>query len=96
MLSVNDNTGKYADLHLHSTASDGQLSPSEVVKLAREKGFACIALADHDTVGGIDEALAASAVVGVEVIPAVELSTLYNGGEVHFWVTLLTGERIIS
>jgi len=80
---VTDNRGKYADLHIHSTASDGRLSPAAVVELAREKGFACIALADHDTVAGVEEALAAGAAAGVEVVPAVELSTLYDGGEVH-------------
>lgn len=74
---------KYADLHIHSTASDGTFTPAEVVRLAREKGFSCIALADHDTVGGVEEALRAGAELGVEVIPAVEFSTLYRGGEVH-------------
>lgn len=72
-----------ADLHIHSTASDGRLTPAEIVALAVEKGFACIALADHDSVGGVEEALAAAAAAGLEVIPAVELSTLYRGGEVH-------------
>ncbi len=76
-------TRRYADLHIHSTASDGRLSPSAVVELAREKGFACIALADHDTVAGVEEALCTGSTAGVEVIPAVELSTLYDGGEVH-------------
>lgn len=72
--------GWYADLHIHSTASDGRLSPAAVVELAGEKGFSCIALADHDTVGGVEEALSAAKKAGVGVIPAVELSTLYDGG----------------
>lgn len=83
MSQVTDNCAKYADLHVHSTASDGRLSPAAVVELARRKGFACIALADHDTVAGVGEALAAGAAAGVEVVPAVELSTLYDGGEAH-------------
>jgi len=74
---------KYADLHIHSTASDGSWTPSEVVRAAKEKGFGCIALADHDTVDGIQEALESGSELGVEVIPAVEFSTLYDGGEVH-------------
>jgi hypothetical protein len=74
---------KYADLHIHSTASDGSWTPWEVVKTAEEKGFSCIALADHDTVDGIEEALEAGFERGIEVIPAVEFSTLYDGGEVH-------------
>lgn len=73
----------YADLHLHSTASDGALTPREIVQAARRKGFRCIAIADHDTVGGVAEALRAGEELGVEVLPAVELSTLHRGGEVH-------------
>jgi len=74
---------KYADLHIHSTASDGTYTPAEIVKLAKKKGFSCIALADHDTVDGVKQALAAGTPAGLEIIPAVEMSSLYNGGEVH-------------
>lgn len=74
---------KYADLHIHSTASDGSWTPAEVVRFAGEKGFSCIALADHDTVGGVEEALSEGTKLGVKVIPALEFSTLYRGGEVH-------------
>ncbi|SFG22682.1 hypothetical protein SAMN05660649_01035 [Desulfotomaculum arcticum] len=73
----------FADLHIHSTASDGKLAPGQVVALGKEMGFRCLALADHDSVGGLEEALAAGNEQGVEVLPCVELSTLYNGGEVH-------------
>lgn len=73
----------FVDLHIHSTASDGKLTPCQVVTLAKNMGFRCIAIADHDSVGGIEEALAAGDIQGVEVLPCVELSTLYNGGEVH-------------
>ena len=74
---------KYADLHIHSTASDGSWTPAEVVHVAKEKGLSCIALADHDTVDGIEDAQKAGTELGVEVIPALEFSTLYRGGEVH-------------
>lgn len=73
----------FADLHIHSTASDGKLAPGQVVALAEKMGLGCIAIADHDSVGGIEEALVAGSEQGVEVLPCVELSTLYNDGEVH-------------
>ncbi len=66
----------FADLQLHSTASDGSDSPSEVVRRARDMGFATIALTDHDTMAGVAEASAMAASAGVEVIPACEISTL--------------------
>ena len=62
------------DLHTHSSASDGTLSPSELVRLAAKKNIRCIGLTDHDTVGGIKEAMAAGEAYGVEVVPGVELS----------------------
>ena len=67
---------RFADLQLHSTASDGSDSPSEVVRRAARKGFAAIALTDHDTMEGVPEATAAAAALGLELIPACELSTL--------------------
>ena len=45
------------DLHIHTTASDGSLTPTQVVQLARKKGFSLIAVTDHDTMGGVAEAL---------------------------------------
>lgn len=69
-------TDRYADLQLHSSASDGSDSPSEVVRRAARKGFAAIALTDHDTMAGIPEAAAEAAASGLELIPACELSTL--------------------
>lgn len=71
--------GKYVDLHLHSYYSDGIQSPGELVRMAAEKGLRAIALTDHDSVDGIDEALAAGELLGVEVIPAVELSVTFRG-----------------
>lgn len=69
---------RYIDLHLHSTCSDGLYSPDEVVRMARTAGLSAIALADHDNVDGIDAAMATGAEVGVEVLPAVELSTQFE------------------
>ncbi len=72
------------DLHLHSTASDGRLSPEEVISKAAALGLAIIALADHDTVDGIVPALReAQKFPQLKVIPAVEVSTDVPSGEVH-------------
>jgi hypothetical protein len=72
------------DLHIHSTASDGRLSPQEIVYRAVELGITIIAIADHDTVAGIAPALAAAKVFPeLKVIPAIEISTDVPGDEVH-------------
>jgi len=68
----------YADLHLHSTASDGVLKPAELVGKAKKLGFSAIALTDHDTVSGIAEAEAAGEALGIEVIAGIELSAIDN------------------
>lgn len=73
----------YVDLHVHSNASDGTLRPSEVVCLAKETGLTAIALTDHDTVEGVDEAVAAGREYEIEVIPGVELSCAYISREIH-------------
>jgi predicted metal-dependent phosphoesterase TrpH len=62
------------DLHIHSTRSDGSFTPRELLELARIKGLKAIAIADHDTVEGVAEAVAAGEESGIEVVPAVELS----------------------
>lgn len=71
------------DLHVHSTASDGTCSPSEVVALAAAAGLSAIALTDHDTVDGVPEALAAAESHSVRVIPGAELSALWHEKEIH-------------
>jgi len=71
------------DLHLHTTASDGQFSPSELVALALERDLLVIAITDHDTTEGIDEALEAASGTGLEVIPGVEISCDVPHEEVH-------------
>lgn len=70
------------DLHTHTTASDGSCSPQELVALAGEKGVVALAVTDHDTIDGVEEALDAGGRYGIEVIPGIEISTLYTG-EMH-------------
>jgi hypothetical protein len=62
------------DLHVHTTCSDGTLTPAEVVALAARKGLSAVAITDHDTVDGLEEALAAGLRLGVEVVPGVEIN----------------------
>lgn len=71
------------DLHIHSTASDGTLTPSEVVRLALARGLHVIALTDHDTVGGVVEAQAAASGTELEVIAGVEINTAGDGTSLH-------------
>lgn len=71
------------EFHCHSTASDGLLSPREVVRRAHKNGVKVLALTDHDTVSGIEEAIDEGQTLGVKVIPGVELSTNYNGESIH-------------
>jgi len=71
------------DLHLHTTASDGTLSPEEMVAEALRLGMQVIAPADHDTVLGVEPALQAAQGRGLVVVPAVEINTDYRGREVH-------------
>ncbi len=74
---------RYVDLHVHSNASDGTLTPSEVVHLALQKNLAAIALSDHDTVKGVPEAVSAAEGTTLEVVPATELSCYYQNVEIH-------------
>ena len=72
------------DIHIHSTASDGRLTPEEVVRKSAEIGLTVIALCDHDTVDGIAPALAAArAFPWLKVIPSIEVSTDVSDGEAH-------------
>jgi 3',5'-nucleoside bisphosphate phosphatase len=72
-----------ADLHCHTTASDGTLTPTQLVRMAKEKGLKAIGITDHDTVMGIAEATMAGKRFGVEIVPGVELNTDFDGTEVH-------------
>jgi len=74
---------KRIDLHTHSNVSDGLLSPRDLVRLAADEGISAIAVADHDTVDGIDEALEAGGEFGVKVVPAIEISVDHEDGSLH-------------
>lgn len=79
---------KYIDLHVHSTASDGTLTPSQVVELATKQNLSAIALTDHDTLRGLNEAKIAAVNAqekgyNIEVIPGVEISVAYKGKDIH-------------
>lgn len=77
------------DLHVHSTASDGSFSPTELVDYAIEKGLTAFALTDHDSVAGLDEAISHAHELRKnrddvpEVIPGIEFSTEYEGKDIH-------------
>jgi len=78
------------DLHIHSTFSDGVRTPTELVDMACNLGLRAIAIADHDAVEGIDEALAAGAARGLEVLPALEFSVAFASySDVHLLGYLL-------
>jgi len=77
------------DLHAHTTASDGTLTPTQLVHLARDRGLSALAVTDHDTVDGVAEAMEAAATCGVELVPGIELSVDYPHGELHLLGYLL-------
>ncbi len=76
-------TRGHVDLHAHSTASDGSQAPAAAVAAAHAAGVAALALTDHDTLGGIAEAQAAAAPLGLRLVPGVELSVHHADHEVH-------------
>jgi 3',5'-nucleoside bisphosphate phosphatase len=83
------------DLHTHSNRSDGTFTPAEVVRTAAERGLDAIALVDHDTTEGLDEALTAGEELGVEVVPGVEFSAEHEGTSIHvlcYWPDVANAE----
>ncbi|MGH3501989.1 MAG: PHP domain-containing protein [Nocardioidaceae bacterium] len=77
------------DLHTHSTASDGTLTPTEVVTLAGEAGLDVLALTDHDSAAGWAEASSRARETGLTLVPGMEISTKYAGAGVHLLGYLL-------
>ena len=73
----------YIDLHTHSTASDGIYSPTELLQRAKNIGLRILALTDHDTTGGLEEAASAAAKLDIDFLPGIEINTDIAGGEVH-------------
>jgi predicted metal-dependent phosphoesterase TrpH len=82
-ISGRGESAQFVDLQVHSTASDGALSPTKVVEAAREAQLYAIALTDHDTVDGVAEAIAAGVECGVRIIAGVELSAHFDEDELH-------------
>lgn len=74
---------KKTDLHVHTTASDGRFPPAEIVRLAVLKGITTLAVTDHDTVSGLEEAKNEAFMRRLAFIPGLELSTVYDDVEVH-------------
>ncbi|MEE2766086.1 MAG: PHP domain-containing protein [Pseudomonadota bacterium] len=71
------------DFHTHSIASDGQLSPTQLVRRASEKGVRVLALTDHDTTHGVEEAAITAKEIGVHLVPGIELSVTWNDQNFH-------------
>lgn len=80
---MSTNLENAVDLHVHSTRSDGSLTPTELVNYAIEKGLSAFALTDHDTVAGLEEAFEAAKNKPIRVIPGIEFSTEYQKRDVH-------------
>jgi 3',5'-nucleoside bisphosphate phosphatase len=77
------------DLHAHTDRSDGTFTPTELVRLALDRGLDVVAVTDHDTTDGLDEAAAAADGSPIEVVPGVEFSAIYEGASVHvlcYWM----------
>jgi predicted metal-dependent phosphoesterase TrpH len=74
----------FVELHCHSTASDGTLTPTQVAELAKRSGMTALALTDHDTVAGIGEAASAAGALGIDFLPGIEISAEYpHPGTMH-------------
>ena len=71
------------DLHMHSTASDGALSPTELIRFAAECGCNTVALTDHDTAAGVSEARSEAHRLGIRFIAGIEVSSLWGGRSIH-------------
>lgn len=82
-----------ADLHTHTTASDGTWSPDEAVKAARQAGLCAIAVTDHDTVDGVQAAQDSGQREGVEVLAGVEINTDFRGSQFHILGYLFNGSH---
>ena len=83
------------DLHAHSSVSDGTFTPEEVVGLAAERGLAGVALTDHDTTDGLERAGTAADRHGLQLVPGVEFSAMYEGSSIHvlcYWMDPAHGE----
>lgn len=87
-----------ADLHCHTTCSDGSLTPIEIVKLAAEIGLKGLSITDHDTIAAYETATPAAKEAGIDLIPGVEFSASYRGNNVHIlaYCFSLSNEHILA
>jgi predicted metal-dependent phosphoesterase TrpH len=84
---------RFVDLHIHSHfSSDGDFAPADLIRMARETGFAAISISDHDTTAAYPEAVEVAAGSGVEVVPSMEVTTLFAGREFHVLLPFLDWE----
>ncbi|KPL01125.1 MAG: hypothetical protein AMJ91_01590 [candidate division Zixibacteria bacterium SM23_73_3] len=81
------------DLHIHTTASDGLLTPVEVVEIAKKEGLSVISITDHDTIDGYQAAKKRAEELGIELIPGVELSISHRGEDFHLLGYLIDYEN---
>jgi predicted metal-dependent phosphoesterase TrpH len=84
---------KWIDLHIHTSASDGLLSPEEVVKIAKECRLSAISITDHDAIGGFVEAKEKASELGIELVSGVELSVAHKGDDFHLLAYLIDYEN---
>lgn len=91
---------KKGDFHIHSSGSDGELKPGEIVLLAKDRKIDIISITDHNTISGVKQAVNTGNIYGIKVIPGVELSTRYKGNRIHilgyFYNEIYEDERFIK
>ena len=91
---------KKGDFHIHSSGSDGELKPGEIVLLAKDRKIDIISITDHNTISGVKQAVNTGNIYGIKVIPGIELSTRYKGNRIHilgyFYNEIYENERFIK
>lgn len=83
LFGIKKSENGFCDFHVHTTFSDGLLSPEQVVEKAKERGLSAIGIVDHDAVGGVEPAIRKGKELGIEVLPAVELSCIIGDTDIH-------------
>ena len=76
-------SGGYADLHMHTKLSDGNLSVEELLALCKRKGLRCISITDHDNLDSYNLAIEPAKEIGLEIIPGIEISAVWEGKDIH-------------
>ncbi len=71
------------EIHMHSTFSDGEFSPTKLVDIAKNNGVSTLCLTDHDTFGGIDEFIPAAEAEGIFAFSGIEITVRYRGFNLH-------------